>query len=231
MGLFSGLGKVVSGLTGGLIDFGGGQANMATQAHYNRKEMDKANQLNRDFTRDQYELMMEGLDKAGLNPALAAGGGLAGAQQGASALGVGMPTQQGAMENLKTATGLDVQRAQKDNIEADTELKEKQAGKTDTEIELNKIEREFKPKLAQAEIALKNAESQKAKQEAHLKATETIKQNMINAYNATFGTNPDQSTLERFSSIATTLVYDLPRKGIDYVLNKAIDAVKHRKKN
>ena len=62
----------------------------AISSHYNEQMMDHADQINRNFTHDQYDLMVKGMVKAGLNPNAAMGA--MSPAQGAHALGVGPGT-------------------------------------------------------------------------------------------------------------------------------------------
>lgn len=135
-----------------------GQVNMATQAHYNRQQMDKADKINRAFTEDQYGIMMEGMKEAGLNPVLAAGGGMESAAQGSSGIGVSGQNNESTMQTLGTAVGLQKQKAEIDKLNAETDA-------TKATEQNTKIDTRLKPILAEAQIALQNAQGNKAKQD------------------------------------------------------------------
>ena len=62
----------------------------AINSHYNKELMEKADQINRNFTHDQYDLMVRGMVRAGLNPNTAMGA--MSPAQGAHALSVGPGT-------------------------------------------------------------------------------------------------------------------------------------------
>lgn len=66
--------SILSGLGTGLLNVGFSGISSSRQSKYAIRAMNHQDYLNRQFTRDSYGLMREGLEKAGYNPLLALGG-------------------------------------------------------------------------------------------------------------------------------------------------------------
>lgn len=219
------------------------------------RETNKANaeeaQKNRDWQemmantahqREKQDLMM-----AGLNPAAAAqtgaqtGPGAQATMQSApsgadtmSKIGNTINAVSGGINSIAAAAKTFSENKYVDsktkteisNIAADTTLKGAQAAetqastqKTKAETEQIKLITEMLPEKQQIENELNKAKTQKEKQEVINKA-------ITNAYNKTFGTNPDMSTVERIGMLAYDLLVKFPIKGINWAIKTAIEQTK-----
>lgn len=77
--------SMLSGLGTGLLNLGFSGISSSRQAKYAIRAMNHQDYLNRQYTRDSYGLMREGLEKAGYNPLLALGSSANGAIYNGSA--------------------------------------------------------------------------------------------------------------------------------------------------
>ncbi len=230
------LGKLIGAVGGSFISKGidsiFGKSTADTNYEYERRFQKHDQEFQKEMRATAYQTAVDDMQKAGINPAVAFASGSGDTYSGSSSHGtVAMQTPTGGnlAQNLSAISTTALTNAQKENIEADTKLKEKQSGKTETEIELNEIQKEFQEELNQAEINLKQAQTKKEIAEARNATAETIKNEMINTYNKIFGTNADQSILERIATFAYDLVYKFPRQGTNWVANEAINFVKNLK--
>lgn len=236
MGLLSAVGNIIGAVGGDFISKGidsiFGKATADQNYEYERRLQQHDQNFQKEMRATAYQTAVQDMQKAGINPAVAFASGSGDTYSGSSSHGtVAMQTPTGGdlAQNLSAINTTALTNAQKENIEADTELKEKQSGKTETEIELNKIQKQFQAELNQAEIALKNAQTKQQIAQIRKETAEAIKNEMVNTYNKIFGTNADQSILERIATFAFDLVYKFPRQGTNWVANEAINFVKNLK--
>lgn len=94
---------------------------------------------------------------------------------------------------------------------AETQVAREQA----KQLKIDNITREDMNRI---EIALKKSQNAEVQQKV-------IAQAIVNAYNKTFGTNPEMSWAERAGAIAIDLFYKFPRKGIDWAINESIKQI------
>lgn len=125
----------------------------AINRHYNKEMMNQADQINRNFTHDQYGLMVKGMVRAGLNPNTAMGA--MSPAQGAHALGVGpgTPGVQGksaerAMANAQeravtSQTDLNDALARKAGAEADAVISKTPSEVSKMSAEIDKMRGEI----------------------------------------------------------------------------------------
>lgn len=118
----------------------------AINSHYNRELMDKADRINRNFTHDQYDLMVRGMVKAGLNPNTAMGA--MSPAQGAHALGVGPGTPGIQGKSAERAMANAQERAVTSQTELNDALARKAGAEADaviskTPAEINKMSTEI----------------------------------------------------------------------------------------
>lgn len=202
---------------------------------FNKAAADRSYEMNRRLQKhDQafqkemrataYQTMVEDMEKAGLNPAVAMSNGAGQAMGGSSSASASAPSGGGTdLAKMMEATALT--QAQKENIEADTELKEKQSGKTESEIKLNQQRVKIDKAIADAEIALKTAQTKKEKATAEQTWQIAINAKIKNMYEGMYGREMPKSILDWVSSRVYQMVIQTggSTTGLEPIINELIE--------
>lgn len=129
----------VAGLVSGLMNFGASAISSSRQWKYTQRAMALQDRYNRDFTRDSYGLMREGLEKAGYNPLLAlnssANSSMPSASAGISDSDIGDQMVNSAIAMRSANAELKRIKAETEGIETDNKIKEKNLKKLSADVE------------------------------------------------------------------------------------------------
>lgn len=189
---------LVGGATAGINSLLGG-ASSSKGYEYARRLQKHDQAFQKEMRETAYQTMVGDMEKAGINPAVALSGGAGQAMGGGSSASA--PNVNYGQVDLASILGTINQtaltEAQKQNIEADTDLKEKQSGKTKAETNLIKQQKEIDKAVADAEIALKNAQTKEQKANIAMTLTNVAKEQLYIAYINKYGHSPDAGWLDR----------------------------------
>lgn len=159
MGLLSAIGAVAGKVLGGGIDDIFNKSTADRSYEMNRRLQKHDQEFQKEMRATAYQTMVNDMEKAGINPAVALSNGGGTVMGGSSSASASAPSSGGTdLAQMMQATALT--KAQQENIEADTELKTKQSGKTDAETKTENVLRNAKLELTQAQTEKERAAAQ-----------------------------------------------------------------------
>lgn len=187
-------------------------ANIGYQ-EYTRRQQNKFNaqqaQQQRDYeerlSNTAYQRSIADMKAAGINPAVAFGGGASGASTPAGSTATASTGQSLDLAGIISSnTQAALTGAQIDNMKADTNLKEKQSGKTKAETNLIQTQDEIQNIVGRAQEKLLRTQNKKEQIETMKAAEQTIRAAIENYYYMTYGHEPGASAMSEIMSMVRT---------------------------
>lgn len=203
---------------------GGYAANREIQKQnqeFNALEAEKQRNWEKMMSDTSYQRGYADLLKAGLNPNLAGGSGGASTPTGANAASANAPYMDyGSLANVALTS------SQIDNMNADTNLKDEQAGVSKSQRILNQTENKLKPIIAEAQIKLNNATSEREKATAKKEMEIAVQEAINSAWMQIYGHKPGEKVQNGLAAMVQKMI--AIGAGADTIVQKTINRVREK---
>lgn len=211
MGVETAGAAIAAGATigGKMLDMGSKKVAADTNYEYERRLQKHDQEFQKEMRATAYQTMVDDMQKAGLNPAVATANGSGDTYGGSSShSSVAMQAPQDIDTNglINAINNTALTQSQKENIDADTDLKNEMSGKTKAEKNLIKTQEEIQKTISRAQEKLLKAQNKTETMNALKIAEETITAGIENYWLSTYGHKPGENTMNAITSMLQNLI-------------------------